>query len=86
MKDGKIIKFLYDKVEYAYYLNNEIVVYNAKEGTEKIIPMSNVKKVYVKKFNEPATVIFTALGLVVLYFAVAFIGFITSRHVHNPIK
>ena len=75
MKDGSTLKFIYDKVEYAYYINNEIIVYTPKDGKERRIPMNEVKKVYVSKFNGPGTIFLVISGVVVLYFAFALLSY-----------
>jgi len=80
MKDGSIKKFIYDKVEYAYYINNEIIVYTPKDRKERKIPMEEVKKVYVRKFNAPATMVFTITGAVVLYYAIALFAYMFRSH------
>lgn len=82
MKDGSTKKFIYDKVEYAYYINNEIIVYTPKDGKEREIPMDEVKKVYVKKINAPATIVFSVVGAVVL-FCVIMIGISLSNRPYD---
>jgi hypothetical protein len=83
MKDGSTKKFIYDKVEYSYYINNEIIVYRPKDGTKKKIPIELVKKVYVRKFNAPATLVFTYVGAVVLYYAIALFGYMFRSHAND---
>lgn len=66
MKDGRTIYFNNEKVEYAQYKNNKIVVYKQIGKSEKIIPFSEVKKIYVKKLNKPATYMITTVGFILV--------------------
>lgn len=57
--DGNVIDFQDSKLGYAVLTDNEVISYKP-DGTQKVFPMSNVRKYYTEKFNTEETVLLVA--------------------------